>query len=447
MDKAMVFKKMPISFINYQGIDEEKIPKKVLFILRRLEAAGFLSFLVGGCVRDLICRKDGKDWDIVTDARPEQTQHIFYDYKALFIGKSFQTITLIMDSAVYHISSLRNERKSNTTSTQEERYHLFICDLLDRDFTINSLAWHPEKGLLDPAQGLPDLERKVLRSINPDLRFQEDPLRMLRAIRIACELNFTIDDKTKNSIKQHAFLIHRVSPERIREELSSILKNSAADRGVRLVRHYGLERHIFSLDKLKRELVTIPDRKQTPLSGFNKIRDDLAAGLALWGRLYFSSCLKARLFFLPLTHNLRFKNRILKKLKILLSREWDEMDYSTGENIRLLMAELGRENCRTMFYLKKIWLFSKAESVKLNKLVREEELLHSELQKNPPISLTDLAIGGEDLIKIGIPPGKRIGEILQILLNNILLSPQNNRKDYLLEQAIAIQEQFLQVKK
>ena len=406
--------------------------------------------MVGGCVRDLLSGKKGKDWDIVTDAEPEQIQEIFNNFKTLLIGKSFQTVTLIINSKVYHISSLHKEKKQKIIvqhdACQEERISLLLQDLLNRDFTINSLAWNPQKGLLDPAQGIKDLKQRVIRSREPNLRFQEDPLRMLRAIRIACELNFAIDKKTKDSIYNNAFLLHRVSSERIREEISSILKSSEAQRGIELLRHCGLERHILSKDGVKKELLDNSSSEKISFYGLDEFKEDLSTLLALWGRLYFGSCYRTRIFFLPLISSLRFKNIILKKLAILLSREWTSLDFNTTQNIRFLMAEVGRENCKTMFRLKKTLLSTEGDSNRLNKraLTLEEKLVQDELEKNPPVSLTDLAVKGKDLIKIGLPPGKRMGEILQLLLNKVLVSPENNYKDYLLSIAAKIKDKDLE---
>ena len=265
---------------------------------------------------------------------------------------------------------------------------------------------------------------------------------MLRAIRIACEHNLTVDKKTEDSIHKNAFLIHRVSPERIKEEISSLLQSPDAQRGIKLIRQYGLEQHILSQDKIKKTLLDRNSREKISFLGLNEFREDFATQIALWGRLYFGSCYKARIFFLPLITHLRFEKRVLKKLKTLLGKEWTSLDFSTALNIRFLMAEVGRENCKDMFYLKKTVLLTEGKVAELNKkfLALEEKLLQDELGNNPPISLTDLAVKGEDLIKIGLPPGKRIGEILKLLLEKVLISPKNNRKDYLLSIAAKIKD-------
>jgi tRNA nucleotidyltransferase (CCA-adding enzyme) len=425
---------MNIYFTGTSRLNKSKIPDFVSFIVRRLEGAGFLSFLIGGCVRDIICQKTGKDWDIVTDASPEQIQKVFCDYRALLIGRSFQTITLIMNSQVYHVSTIRcmEKNRGKHLLTEKERYHLLIKDLLCRDFTINSLAWNPDKDiLLDPAGGLEDLKRKVIRSSKPALRFREDPLRIIRTVRFACQLNFTINSQTRESITKQALLINQVSPERIREELCLIFEAPEAERGIALLRQYGLEQHILSLDKVKKDMWDGRKREQISYMGLNEFRTDLATQLALWGRLFFGSCRRAQIFYLPLIYHLRFNKGVVKKVKALISREWNTMDYSTGENIRLLLSELGRENVRDMFYLKKILLSQEGNNDTINRLKREEELLQDELRKDLPILLEDLAIKGEDLIRMGIPEGKRIGEILRLLLNRVLISPESNNRGYL----------------
>ncbi len=441
---------MTVSFIRYLEIKKESIPDSVLFIIKRLEGAGFLSFLVGGCVRDLICQKISKDWDIVTDASPGQIKKTFFDYKTLLIGRSFQTITLIIDSRTYHISTIRGieskvvgENRENNLLAEQERYQLIINDLLCRDFTINSLAWNPDKGILDPSDGLPDLNRKLIRSLKPAIRFKEDPLRMIRAIRIACQLNFTIDCLTGKSIRKHAFLINRVSPERIREELYAVFQTSEAKKGIILLRQYGLEQFIFSIDKVKRERMGAKEWELIPSAGFDEFREELFYWLAVWGRFSFGSCRQAQILYIPLLYNLKFHKEIIKKLKILLSREWIGMDYSSGKNIRVLMSELGKENCKTMFYLKKMLLWSEKKVDMLAKLEKEEELLKNELRKKPPISFKDLAIKGEDLIEMGIPEGKRLGEVLQSLLTEVLFSPENNNKDFLIRMVERIQTNYL----
>ena len=182
------------------------------------------------------------------------------------------------------------------------------------------------------------------------------------------------------------------------------------------MRKYGLEQFIFSIDKVKRERMGGKEWELLPSAVFDEYRKELSYWLAVWGRFSFGSCRQAQILYIPLLYNLKFHREIIKKLKILLSREWITMDYSSGKNIRVLMSELGKENCKTMFYLKKMLLWSEQKIDTQAKLEKEEVLFKNELKKNPPISFKDLAIKGEDLIEMGIPEGKRLGEVLQSLL-------------------------------
>lgn len=421
------------SFFDFPETVKKNIPNSVISIIKKLEEFGFSAFMVGGCVRDIICRKPVKDWDIVTDARLEQIQNIFYDWKVLYIGKSFQTATLIKNSKAYHISEARCKKGAREASLfkKKGRHSLIIKDLLCRDFSINSIAWNPNIGFLDPANGFRDIKEKVIRSLSPDICFQEDPLRMLRAVRFVCELKFSINKQTGSSIMKHAVLVSHVSPERIREEICLIFKSSNAKKGVLLLRYYDLEKYIYNMDKIKK-IFKNTRKDKIALQAINNLREDLSSQLALWGRLSFSTYQHTQNFFIPLICNLKFKKETINKLKILLSKEWEKMSFNSDKDVRYYMLELGKENTKTMFYLKKIMLSLEQNSTKLKTIVKEERLLKNELQLDRPVSLDRLAIKGEDLIKMGIPEGRRIGEILQLLLNKIVISPESNNKEYLI---------------
>ncbi len=414
-------------------IKTSRIPADVLSIMKKLQEDGFESYLVGGCVRDLLYDKPGKDWDIATDAAPVEIQQTFRGIKTLMIGKSFQTVTLIFNKQVYQISTFRNIRKPGSVSFTN-KLDLVIEDLMLRDFTINAMAWNPDRGLLDPANGWQDLRHKMVRSINPDNRFKEDPIRMLRAIRLACELKFSISRQTKKSMIYHAFLICLISPERIREELCLILKSNDAERGIVLLRQFGLERYIFSMDGVKKELLTVTrKKKQVPLSGLGMIKENLSAQLALWGRLYSGSCRAACVCYLPVIKYLRFKRRIIHQVEILLSREWEESDFGSGRQIRFLISQLGQENARILMSLKEILLLSENHIEQKNKLEQEKILFNKELNSHHPYKLSDLAITGDDIKKMGLPEGQKIGDILKITLKEILVHPEKNNRDYLVK--------------
>jgi len=227
--------KMSVFYRKERRINSNNIPADVFFILKKLKESGFLSFLVGGCIRDLILQRPVRDWDFVTDAHTEQIKMVFSEYKTLLIGKGFQTVTIILNHQAFQISSIGNNNYQKLSANHNYSSQILKDNLMSRDFTINAISWNPDTGLVDPANGLRDLKNKIIRSIHPDSRFKEDPLRMLRAVRISCELSFAMSLELKKSIVKNAFLIQFVSSERIREEISFVLASSDAKQGIVLL--------------------------------------------------------------------------------------------------------------------------------------------------------------------------------------------------------------------
>lgn len=423
-------------FTDFPAISIENIPDLVLAILERIEKAGFFAFIVGGCIRDLLCKKTVKDWDIVTDADPGQIQNIFHEYKTVYIGKKFQTVTLIIKNQKYHISEVRYEKSEKKKSflKRGDRYSILVEDLLCRDFTINSIAWNHFKGILDPSDGLTDLKCKVIRSIDPDGSFQKDPLRMIRAVRFTSELNFFIDLPTEYSILRNNVLINKVSPERIKEELCLILKSSNAKKGILLLKKYGLEKQIFNVDKIKKVYNQRDENKDyLILHKINNFKESIPSQLALWGRLTFASYYNTQLFFISIISSLKFDKKTVNKTKVLLSRKWEEMGFDSDIDIRRHIQELGKDNTRELFQLKKTMLLSGKNSMEMKTIAKEEILLENEVKQDRPVSLKKLAINGADLIKAGIPEGRKIGEILRLILNRVVLFPENNEREYLMK--------------
>ncbi|MBU2226450.1 MAG: CCA tRNA nucleotidyltransferase [Proteobacteria bacterium] len=205
-------------------------------IAGRLRRAGHEAFWVGGCVRDLLRGVTPDDYDIVTSARPDEVQTLFS--RTVAVGARFGVILVIEEGRTYEVATFRTEdgyddgrRPSRVAfATAEE-------DVRRRDFTVNGLLMDPETGrIIDHVDGRRDIERRIIRAIgDPELRFAEDRLRMLRAIRFAAALNFTIEEETLAAVRRHAPAIRRVSAERIREELSRILAGGKARRGVELL--------------------------------------------------------------------------------------------------------------------------------------------------------------------------------------------------------------------
>src|SRR3990167_408392 len=207
------------------------IPPEVRAAYARLKDKGFEAYLVGGCVRDLVLGKEPKDWDITTNATPEMIQKLFED---TFYENKFGTVGVVTTSEeprlkVIEITPYREEGKyTNARHPDKIRWAKTLSeDLKRRDFTVNALAYEPKSGtLVDEHSGIEDIKRRSVAAVgNPDERFKEDALRMLRAVRLSAELDFTIEAKTAEAIASDAFLLEKISRERVRDEFVRILES------------------------------------------------------------------------------------------------------------------------------------------------------------------------------------------------------------------------------
>jgi tRNA nucleotidyltransferase (CCA-adding enzyme) len=203
-----------------------RLPNSVSFVLNRLEQKGFEAYIVGGCVRDSLLGKEPYDWDVCTDAKPDEIKDCFSDFTTVDTGIRFGTVTAVFPDMDIQITAYRTDseysdyrrpdRVSFTDSLKE--------DLSRRDFTINAMAYHPTKGLADFFGGLADLEKKTIRCVgDPSKRFTEDALRILRALRFSSVLSYFIEENTKKAAHQYKSLLLKISAERIVNEFNKLL--------------------------------------------------------------------------------------------------------------------------------------------------------------------------------------------------------------------------------
>ena len=203
-----------------------KLPKNVRFIIDEIYKNGYEAFIVGGCVRDSILGLEPNDYDITTSAQPNDILNIFKDFKIINSGIKHGTVGVIIDKEIYEITTYRldgeyenNRRPKNVSFTSN-----LIDDLKRRDFTINAIAYNDRIGIVDKFGGIKDIKNKNVKTVgNPDERFNEDGLRLIRAIRFSSKLNFEIEDETLNSIYKNANVVKNISKERITDEFSKII--------------------------------------------------------------------------------------------------------------------------------------------------------------------------------------------------------------------------------
>ena len=423
---------------NGRQIEEEtrvkiKMPKGAEFIIRSLEDAGFEAYIVGGCVRDGILGRDPEDWDITTKAKPEEVKSIFPH--TVDTGIEHGTVTVLVppeevergirsfEVTTYRIdgeyTDHRHPNAVSFTGSLEE-------DLARRDFTINAMAYHMERGIIDPFHGQEDLENQIVRAVGKaEDRFAEDALRMMRGIRFSAQLDFSLDEEAYKGIMSLKESLKNVSKERIAVELWKLLASAHPDK-VEMFFSTGLAPYITE-DFPRIQEAGIP--KLLPLAPVEKsIR-----------------------FGLFLRNVPGLSRNILRDLKLdrdtieggsHFARLFSEKEAESPYALRRRIADYGLKMIRDFYELRLALLIEegKREEEKNTKWQEdistvEERLLwisRVSAEKNC-VSLSDLALSGKDLISLGVSPGKRMGEILQLAFERVLREPSENEKKKLAE--------------
>jgi tRNA nucleotidyltransferase (CCA-adding enzyme) len=415
-------------------IKSKDIDPGALSIMKRLNDLGYEAFVVGGCIRDLIMAEGARDWDINTNATPDEISGVFKEFKVIPVGKKFGTVTVVINHINYEVSTFKKNKSAPTPNLFE--------DLRHRDFTINALAWREGEEVIDYFNGLEGIKQKTIKGVeNPCNRIEEDPLRMLRAIRLACELDFKIDKATLQAIEKNSSLIKKVSPERIRDEFIKILQSNYLRRGFKLLYRLKLLRFIMpELQKcagISRENFREgEDLLEHTLDMAASLPSDLSLRLSI---LLFNinsvSCRDEKEeITVKILRRIRFKNAVIRKVTMLTQENWQVLNFSKKTNIRQLASRIGMKNLEDIWELKKALIKGSrsSERFKSVEIGRAENNMREILQEKPPVSLKDLAINGKDLIELGYQEGEKIGQIIKELLNLVLEKPALNQKKILL---------------
>jgi len=415
-------------------IKSKDINPGALFITKRLNDLGYEALAVGGCIRNLTMGEEAHDWDITTKATPQEISGVFKEFKVIPVGKKFGTVTVVINHINYEVSTFKKNKSAPTSNLFE--------DLRHRDFTINALAWKDRKGVIDYFNGLEDIKQKIIRGVE-DLveRIKEDPLRMLRAIRLACELDFKIDKAALQAIEENSSLIKKVSSERIRDEFTKTLLSNFPRRGFKLLYRLGLLR--FIMPELQKYAGIYRENLR---EGENLLEHtlDIAASLPPDLNLRLSALLyniksisrqsEKKESIVKILRRIRFKNAVIKKVTVLTNENWQALNFSNKTNIRQLASRIGIENLEDAWKLKKTFIKGSriSEKYKLIGIERAENNIREILQEKPPVSLKDLAVNGKDLFKLRYKEGKKMGQTLKELLTLVLEKPALNQKKILL---------------
>jgi len=398
------------------------IPKEAGEIISRLENRGFEAYLVGGCVRDLLMGLKAKDYDICTSALPDDVCRLFT--KTLKTGLKHGTVTVIKNGIPFEVSTFRIDMEY--TDHRRPDKVLFtpslIEDLKRRDFTINAICYHPEKGIIDPFNGMNDITGRLIRAVgDPEERFGEDALRMLRAVRFKASLGFELDSAAKNAICRMSGTIRHISRERILNELNGILTGSSPE-AFEVLFDTGLIKYILPVPvSLKHSLKPLKE-----LPGRLPLR--WAAVLRLMG---FTDPNEVEKICSYLKMSKKLKNYILNVTKIL--------NEPLPENKFILKKTL--LSTETGLFPDSLEIL-RASGFDINKIRPVELMLNEIYLNNECVNRSSLAVKGRDLIKKGFTPGKQLGEVIELLFLCVLQVPELNRRDMLIEIAKCIEKAF-----
>lgn len=431
-----------------------KLDKDVVEILNKFEKNKFKAYIVGGAVRDYLLGYDINDYDIATDAKPEEVTEIFE--KVIPTGVKYGTVTLVYNNKNYEITTFRkdfdyiNNRKPDKVVYSED----IDEDIKRRDFTINSLYCDSKGRIRDKYSGVKDIKSKIIRTIgNPDERFKEDALRMIRAVRFMATLGFKIEEKTKNSIVKNHQLIENVSAERIKTEFDRILLSNNPGEGIRTLTDTNLMKYIIP------ELYKTVDFDQHSKYHDKNVYDHTIAvveniepklDLRLAALLHDIS--KPESFTLDeeleghfkghhiksadksveILKRLRYDNKTIENVRVLIRYHYLKDISIKEKGVKRFINNVGKERLDDIFKLNIADIKGKADMRSIDKVYNLQKKCKEILEKQEPLSIKDLKINGNDIIKTGVKEGKKVGEVLQYLLEKVLENPAlNNRKDLL----------------
>ena len=434
---------------------ELNIPEGAACVLRRLREAGYEAYVVGGCVRDSLLHRMPDDWDITTSARPEQVKAVFH--RTIDTGIQHGTVTVMMGKEAYEVTTYRvdgdyadGRHPDSVTFTPN-----LLEDLKRRDFTINAMAYCPEKGIVDEFNGIQDLENRTIRAVgDPVQRFSEDALRMMRAVRFSAQLDAAIEDQTAAAIRQLAPNLRLVSAERIRVELEKLLVSGHPER-IRDAYRLGLldvflpelsecmkcEQHnphhcysvgehiIHSVMEVRRDKVlrltmllhdvAKPQNIQTDENGVDHFRGHVEAS--------------ARMADVIL-RRLKYDNETRKIVTTLVAWHDRQLGQSFAR-IRHSISELGAELFPLLMEVKTADAMAQSDyqrEEKLAQIAAWQEAYEKIMEQKDCLTIRDLAVSGQDLIKAGMKPGQQMGKVLHDMLEDVLSNPEHNTRDYLL---------------
>lgn len=435
------------------------MPKNVDTAINLLQSAGFEAYAVGGCVRDSLLGKTPNDWDITTSAKPEDMKSVFADFHCIDTGIKHGTVTVVIDGEPLEITTFRldgeyedNRHPKSVTFTSN-----LGADLGRRDFTVNAMAYSKKTGTVDLFGGQNDLKNKIIRCVgDPDRRFNEDALRILRALRFASALDFEIEEKTAQSLLKNRALLGNISEERIAKELLKLVCGKGAKRILTdfapvlfeilpelqpmYKNSHDNPHHCY--DIYEHTLIAVESIDPDPTLRFAMLLHDCGKpavkkfdenGVAhFYGHQRISAEISAQILA-----RLKVSNKFRDEILFLVSNHDRWELYENTEKMPRYLSKFGLDGVLKLLKVMRADVLAQSPEYRyrLDQIADAEEIAKNLAAQKPCLSLSELQINGRTLMDIGIPQGRKLGAVLAQLLDEVIDGVTKNTQEALTTRA------------
>lgn len=435
------------------------MPKNVDIAINLLQSAGFEAYAVGGCVRDSLLGKTPNDWDITTSAKPEDMKSVFADFHCIDTGIKHGTVTVVIDGEPLEITTFRldgeyedNRHPKSVTFTSD-----LGADLGRRDFTVNAMAYSKMTGTVDLFGGQNDLKNKIIRCVgDPDRRFNEDALRILRALRFASALDFEIEEKTAQSLLKNRALLGNISEERIAKELLKLVCGKGAKRILTdfapvlfeilpelqpmYKNSHDNPHHCY--DIYEHTLIAVESIDPEPTLRFAMLLHDCGKpavkkfdenGVAhFYGHQRISAEISAQILA-----RLKVSNKFRDEILFLVSNHDRWELYENTEKMPRYLSKFGLDGVLKLLKVMRADVLAQSPEYRsrLDQIADAEEIAKNLAAQKPCLSLSELQINGRTLMDIGIPQGRKLGAVLAQLLDEVIDGVTKNTQEALTTRA------------
>lgn len=435
------------------------MPKNVDTAINLLQSAGFEAYAVGGCVRDSLLGKTPNDWDITTSAKPEDMKSVFVNFHCIDTGIKHGTVTVVIDGEPLEITTFRldgeyedNRHPKSVTFTSD-----LGADLGRRDFTVNAMAYSKKTGTVDLFGGQNDLKNKIIRCVgDPDRRFNEDALRILRALRFASALDFEIEEKTAQSLLKNHALLGNISEERIAKELLKLVCGKGAKRILTdfapvlfeilpelqpmYKNSHDNPHHCY--DIYEHTLIAVESIDPEPTLRFAMLLHDCGKpavkkfdenGVAhFYGHQRISAEISAQILA-----RLKVSNKFRDEILFLVSNHDRWELYENTEKMPRYLSKFGLDGVLKLLKVMRADVLAQSPEYRyrLDQIADAEEIAKNLAAQKPCLSLSELQINGRTLMDIGIPQGRKLGAVLAQLLDEVIDGVTKNTQEALTTRA------------